>query len=211
MNTMRTECALKRAYPKVGRWLNADIYASTGQGIIGCNMYAYCLNNPIAYKDDLGCLPHKNGATTYQHLFDDGMYSSSIVDLTQKLNEFMNQNVEKLQEYKEQNGYINAVTYFVENVVNGGDLDIKLQDEWKFEDGKEYYFRGEPLRFDDPGNINYGYVGASILPQEVLCIGAGLNQIKKYGFKYGNMHTYFDDTRDHIMIRWGYFLYKEEH
>ncbi|HMM06959.1 MAG TPA: RHS repeat-associated core domain-containing protein [Clostridiales bacterium] len=33
--------------PEVGRFLNADGYASTGQGISGTNMYAYCGDNPV--------------------------------------------------------------------------------------------------------------------------------------------------------------------
>ena len=43
--------------PAVGRFINADSYASTGQGIIGHNMYTYCGNNPINYVDLLGCIP----------------------------------------------------------------------------------------------------------------------------------------------------------
>ncbi len=37
--------------PVVGRWLNADEYASTGQGILGHNMFVYCLNNSVNYLD----------------------------------------------------------------------------------------------------------------------------------------------------------------
>ena len=37
--------------PLVGRFVNADVYVSTGQGINGANMYAYCLNNPVKYTD----------------------------------------------------------------------------------------------------------------------------------------------------------------
>lgn len=33
--------------PAIGRFLNADGYASTGQGILGCNMFAYCGNSPV--------------------------------------------------------------------------------------------------------------------------------------------------------------------
>ena len=33
--------------PAIGRFINADSYASTGQGILGNNMFAYCLNNPV--------------------------------------------------------------------------------------------------------------------------------------------------------------------
>ena len=42
--------------PEVGRFINADSYASTGQGIIGCNMFAYCLNNPVIFADFTGYL-----------------------------------------------------------------------------------------------------------------------------------------------------------
>ena len=38
----------------IGRFINADGYASTGQGIIGHNMYTYCLNNPLSYTDPNG-------------------------------------------------------------------------------------------------------------------------------------------------------------
>ena len=40
--------------PVVGRFLNADGFASTGQGVLGYNMYAYCGNNPVGYKDPCG-------------------------------------------------------------------------------------------------------------------------------------------------------------
>ncbi len=35
----------------VGRFINADIFVSTGQGILGNNMFAYCGNNPITNYD----------------------------------------------------------------------------------------------------------------------------------------------------------------
>jgi len=40
--------------PAICRFLNADAFASTGQGIIGNNMFAYCLNNPVTFEDDTG-------------------------------------------------------------------------------------------------------------------------------------------------------------
>ena len=43
--------------PAVKRFINADGYASTGQGFIGCNMFVYCLNNGIRYVDTMGNLP----------------------------------------------------------------------------------------------------------------------------------------------------------
>ena len=40
--------------PEVGRFINADEYISTGQGILGHNMFAYCLNNPVNRVDPTG-------------------------------------------------------------------------------------------------------------------------------------------------------------
>lgn len=40
--------------PQIGRFINADALATTGQGILGNNMFAYCANNPANYVDPLG-------------------------------------------------------------------------------------------------------------------------------------------------------------
>ena len=37
-----------------GRFINADGYVSTGQGILGNNMFAYCNNNPVMFTDPAG-------------------------------------------------------------------------------------------------------------------------------------------------------------
>ncbi len=43
--------------PERCRWLCADTFISTGQGINCCNMFAYCNNNPIMFSDLSGCFP----------------------------------------------------------------------------------------------------------------------------------------------------------
>ena len=40
--------------PEVGRFISADVYLSTGQGVLGHNSYAYCLNNPVNMTDESG-------------------------------------------------------------------------------------------------------------------------------------------------------------
>ena len=40
--------------PEVGRFINADGYVSTGQDILGNNMFAYCGNNPVNRADPSG-------------------------------------------------------------------------------------------------------------------------------------------------------------
>ena len=39
---------------KIGRFINADGYVSTGQGLTGNNMFAYCGNNPVNRVDPTG-------------------------------------------------------------------------------------------------------------------------------------------------------------
>ena len=41
--------------PTWGRFINADSFVSTGQGMLGNNMFAYCTNNPVNNADHSGC------------------------------------------------------------------------------------------------------------------------------------------------------------
>ena len=43
--------------PTIGRFINADALVSTGQGLLGNNMFAYCLNNPLTFRDGSGNIP----------------------------------------------------------------------------------------------------------------------------------------------------------
>ena len=45
-------------YPTIGRFINADSLVSTGQCLLGCNMFAYCNNNPQNYVDPAGTLAY---------------------------------------------------------------------------------------------------------------------------------------------------------
>ena len=40
--------------PVIGRFINPDKYIFAGQGFVGYNMFAYCLNNPVANIDKYG-------------------------------------------------------------------------------------------------------------------------------------------------------------
>jgi RHS repeat-associated protein len=42
--------------PATGRFISADVYLSTGQGVLGHNSFAYCLNNPSCRVDPAGSL-----------------------------------------------------------------------------------------------------------------------------------------------------------
>ena len=51
--------------PVVGRFISADSYASTGQGVLGCNMFAYCGNNSICWTDPTGECYYAGGKWTH--------------------------------------------------------------------------------------------------------------------------------------------------
>lgn len=44
--------------PAICRFLNADVYADTGTGAAGTNMFAYCNNNPVMFTDPEGTVSH---------------------------------------------------------------------------------------------------------------------------------------------------------
>jgi len=47
-------CQSRYLDPQVGRFISADALLSTGQGVLGYNMYCYSLNNPVNLKDSAG-------------------------------------------------------------------------------------------------------------------------------------------------------------
>ena len=50
--------------PENVRFLNADIYVSTGRGLLDSNMFAYCRNNPTCREDS-------SGTTEFDQMNDD--------------------------------------------------------------------------------------------------------------------------------------------
>ena len=49
-------CQSRYYDPALGRFLNTDAFTSTGQGILGNNMFAYCNNNPVNCSDPSGTI-----------------------------------------------------------------------------------------------------------------------------------------------------------
>ena len=58
--------------PETGRFLNADGYVSTGQGLLGNNMFTYCGNNPVNMADYSGSFaqPLRLAIATGRLLYD---------------------------------------------------------------------------------------------------------------------------------------------
>ena len=61
--------------PNTGRFISADVYLSTGQGVIGHNAFAYCLNNPLILADGSGSRAHGIARDLYYvHAFESKTY-----------------------------------------------------------------------------------------------------------------------------------------
>ena len=66
--------------PAICRFLNADVYADTGTGAAGTNMFAYCNNNPVMYVDPDGFRTIENVDTDHLYFYASavGRYISNL-------------------------------------------------------------------------------------------------------------------------------------
>ena len=60
--------------PQIGRFINSDVYTSTGQGLLGNNMFAYCGNNPVVRRDETGA--------AFETVFDIISLGTSIIEVS---------------------------------------------------------------------------------------------------------------------------------
>ncbi|MBR4972138.1 MAG: RHS repeat-associated core domain-containing protein, partial [Oscillospiraceae bacterium] len=57
--------------PAIGRFINADALVSTGTGVLGFNMFAYCNNNPASSSDPTGTCPSCAAARNSDQIMTD--------------------------------------------------------------------------------------------------------------------------------------------
>ena len=96
--------------PETCRFINADSYAGTGQGITGYNMFSYCNSNPICQIDVSG-----NAARPVTMLVNDGGSRGGAVGSVSALEELNEQRDQgtfdfQYQEYIEDNYYFYVTT-----------------------------------------------------------------------------------------------------
>ena len=136
---------------------------------------------------------------------------SKYIDLTDKLTEAMHANAKTLSAYREQNGWFNASAYFVSMVDTGGKWDFKSQKDWGLSENFTYKYGNKLLRYDDVGNIHYGYVGRELFEEWVLLKAAGVVQIRAQTSQWSFWNSNFDDPRDQEMIKYGSQLWDLDH
>ena len=99
---------------------------------------------------------------------------------------------------------------FYNSVKNGAKWDLKQKSKWQ--QSSLYYFDGELVDSDAPGNIMYGYMGKAYgIPDSVLHAGAGYAQISAGTSSWKWFATLGDDPMDSNNIDRGISFYNKLH
>ena len=177
--------------PAVGRFINADGYTSTGQGFLGNNMYAYCLNNPISYTDPSGRASQRvfvesqtEGAIIFQESIGNPeripiskkkeVYGPSLRDVTDEIDKPLQEKAhefEIISIFRNVSKIVEGLVYldFYNTVADNNPWDIKVDTSWEETIGTAYpgnidtkvLYRGRIMTPENLGNYTYGYLGAA--------------------------------------------------
>ena len=206
----------------IGRFINADKFVSTGQGIIGCNMFAYCGNEPVGNSD-----PSGKARKTTDDNNDNGIpdyLEEQWIELTNRwrvrlqggycrdVTDEVNTALEKATELGKLNQRIPFVLRLIvfKNVVDhNAPWDIKCPNPWKDTIGTEYpgdansivIYEGRYYTLEKLGNYTYGVLGKS------YCFGLGLlfmGSMKAAGYPKPGTRDYDEEMADWLYIANGY-------
>ena len=170
--------------PEMGRFINADGFASTGQDIIGNNMFAYCGNNPISYSDYSG-MRYCAATTVQSETSKDRQYAcqhqnqisylKNPRDVTAEVNAALALATLDAVGYNAVSHTLmpatplaTAATYvrFYKLVDHNAPWDIKISDNWEKTIGTPFpgvgtyvSLNGMRMTPEAIGNYTYGYLG----------------------------------------------------
>jgi RHS repeat-associated protein len=175
--------------PVIGRFINAESYASTGQSFTGYNMFAYCNSNPINLVDQAGSKPNhpvmvsdggggNGGYTPVDRTRDvsaevDAALEEAIDNIgyqfwwsgTASVLSYLTGNIEGL--YDLSNYGIHYVEFY-HLVKKDAAWDIKYYKSWEKTIGTPFPGQGVPVLYhgmkmtpEQLGNYTYGYLGAA--------------------------------------------------
>ena len=182
--------------PANRRFISADVYASTGQGFVGTNMFAYCNNKPIINSDPSGHALRSNLTA----ICDGG---SGYLDRTKDVKRVLRENYEQAKRWGWE---LDGPFEFYDAVKDGGKWDYKLHpdgSEWIPRNGV-FSVNGKKMTAEQLGNINYGFTGSVLgFPAPVLRMAGGFVAIKNSGINWEDWWYDFDSKEDAEMIQLG--------
>ena len=112
--------------PEVGRFINGDACTTTGIGLLGNNMFAYCNNNPANLEDSTGSVPIPSGQSDPESMLHGGNNSNRIIVhfprpniIVEELPDYLNKDPQVVLE-SEGLSFYNGVPVLKVNLGNGG-------------------------------------------------------------------------------------------
>lgn len=200
--------------PVTRRFIHADGYFQSDGNILDTNMSAYCANNPITFVDPTGSCYWAAGKWTHYAWENLGGYvkqsEPKAIDIIEQLDEAMKENAKEIVTTQIVFGYPPSTAYFDFHVAPHGDWDFKSQDSSNLDHNKTYRYKNLILRFDDIGNIHYGYIGRFMFSEDVLLKAAGVVQICTKTSDITYWDSNFDEPRDQTMIKIGSDLFEQK-
>ena len=182
--------------PANRRFISADVYASTGQGFVGTNMFAYCNNKPIINSDPSGHALRSNLTA----ICDGG---SGYLDRTKDVKRVLRENYEQAKRWGWE---LDGPFEFYDAVKDGGKCDYKRLpkgSEWIPRNGV-FSVNGKKMTAEQLGNINYGFTGSVLgFPAPILRMAGGFVAIKNSGINWEDWWYDFDSKEDAEMIQLG--------
>ena len=182
--------------PANRRFISADVYASTGQGFVGTNMFAYCNNKPIINSDPSGHALRSNLTA----ICDGG---SGYLDRTKDVKRVLRENYEQAKRWGWE---LDGPFEFYNAVKDRGKWDYKRRpkgSEWIPRNGV-FSVNGKKMTAEQLGNINYGFTGSVLgFPAPVLRMAGGFVAIKNSGINWEDWWYDFDSKEDAEMIQLG--------
>ena len=182
--------------PANRRFISADVYASTGQGFVGTNMFAYCNNKPIINSDPSGHALRSNLTA----ICDGG---GGYLDRTKDVKRVLRENYEQAKRWGWE---LDGPFEFYDAVKDGGKWDYKRLpkgSEWIPRNGV-FSVNGKKMTAEQLGNINYGFTGSVLgFPAPVLRMAGGFVAIKNSGINWEDWWYDFDSKEDAEMIQLG--------
>ena len=169
--------------PVTHRFINADSYASTGQGIVGTNMFAYCLNNPVNMTDPSGTSSSSSGDSngngipdyldnrwfllTEKYKIQFASANGSLRDVTEEVDSALlnacltgrsyRTTIENAGFFYESSYLLSAYKQFYNMVNHEAAWDIKRKEQWEATIGTDF-----------PGNgVIVLYRGQAMTPEDI--------------------------------------------
>ena len=195
--------------PETGRFINADVYVSTGQGIFGNNMFAYCNNNSVICIDPRGKRTYIINGINNDSLYDVPDY---IKDFANGLEELGIENVMSIAVYNGQSGICGTLKGISQVVAEMLNIDIYTDDVVNYitED-----ISNNPIKAGETINL-IGYSGGGQIAlnvmertnrkiDNVVLIGTPVSEIWKTSTKISMIYGGWDPLSWNI--GWGYKSY----